>query len=362
MGHKMHQIFPIIITQKNQTMMKLSLSPLLLLKKASEHRYIANNLRPIVSDISQEVVKKIPQLQPYVDNHVQPYFVSAEFPDTLPLADKITRLNQQVAPDILIEQSGNHSNGDSVIVWLNVPEKRNAMNFRMMEKLIIVANVLAVWRELRAVILAGQGKSFCTGLHLSDLNNKQNFRSVIWELAKPSQSLFQQVCLVWRELSVPVISVVHGHCLGAGLQLALATDIRISTPDCQFAIMEAKWGLVADMGLTQSGFGVLRADVVKELAMTARLFDGKQALDYGVVSYINDDPMTHAKQLVAEIATRSPDAVSAAKHLTNQMYSQSPVTLYQEKLWQLKMLMSKNRPVAVKKAKDFGVQFLKRQF
>lgn len=342
--------------------MKTQISPLILLKKASEHRHIANNLRPIISDISQEVVKKIPQLQPYFDNHIQPYFdkqfASSDFPDTLPLADKIIRLNQQVNPEILIEQSDN----DSVIVWLNVPEKRNALNFTTMKKLIIVAKVLALWRELRGVILAGQGQSFCTGLHLSDLNNKQNLRSVMWELAKPSQSLFQQVCLVWRELSVPVITLTHGYCLGAGLQLALATDIRISTHDCQFAIMEAKWGLVADMGLTQSGFGVLRADVVKELAMTARLFDGEQALAYGVVSYVSSDPLGLAKQLIAEIATRSPDAVSASKHLINQMYLQSSLTLYQEKLWQLKMLMSKNRPIAVKKAKDLGVAFLKRQF
>ena len=159
-----------------------------------------------------------------------------------------------------------------------------------------------------------------------------------------------------------MISVVQGHCLGAGLQLALATDLRISTPDCQFAIMEAKWGLVPDMGLTQSGFGVLRADVVKELAMTARTFDGKQALDYGVVSYVSDDPMQHAHQLISEIAVRSPETNRASPQLIKQMYAQSKVTLYQEKLWQIKMLMSKNRPVAVKKAKDSTVEFLNRQF
>lgn len=337
-------------------------SPLLLLKKFAQRRPTADSLRPIVSNISQETLKKFPQLQPYFDNHFQPYFEShfqrVAYPATLPFNDKITRLNSQIAPEVFLEKIDHNS----VIVWLNVPEKRNAMNFSMMKKLIMVATALSGWRELRAVILAGQGKSFCTGLHLSDLNNKQNLHTVIWELAKPRQSLFQKVCLVWQELSVPVISIVQGHCLGAGLQLALATDLRISTPDCQFAIMEAKWGLVPDMGLTQSGFGVLRADVVKELAMTARTFDGKQALDYGVVSYVSDDPMQHAHQLISEIAARSPDAVSASKHLINQMYAQSKVTLYQEKLWQIKMLMSKNRSVAGRKAKDSTVEFLKRQF
>ncbi|BAV12672.1 hypothetical protein MOSL_2099 [Moraxella osloensis] len=161
---------------------------------------------------------------------------------------------------------------------------------------------------------------------------------------------------------MPVISVLHGHCLGAGLQLALATDIRIATADCQFAIMEAKWGLVPDMGLTQSAMGVLRADIVKELAMTARIFDGQQAFDYGVVSHLSDTPMEVAKNLVTELSNRSPDAVLASKRIINAMYHTPATTLYQEKLWQIKLLLGQNRKLAVKKAKDETVKFIGRQF
>mgnify|MGYP002718180940 FL=1 len=274
------------------------------------------------------------------------------------LAQRIKAANDNLAPDVRLELSGD----DSVIVWLTRIDKRNALSFALMDKLIDLAHLLTTWTDVRAVILAGEGKSFSTGIDLADLNNAKNLKQVAWELIKPFQSKFQKVCLVWRELPMPVISVLHGHCLGAGLQLALATDIRIATADCQFAIMEAKWGLVPDMGLTRSAMGVLRADIVKELAMSARVFDGQQAFEYGVVSHLSDTPMAVAKNLVTELSNRSPDAVLASKRIINAMYHTPATTLYQEKLWQIKLLLGQNRKLAVKKAKDETVKFIGRQF
>ena len=276
----------------------------------------------------------------------------------LPLAQRVDAANSTLAPDLRLELADNNS----IIVWLTRTDKRNALSFVLMDKLIALAKTLATWTEVRAVILAGEGKSFSTGIDLADLNNPKNLKMVAWELIKPYQSKFQRVCLVWRDLPMPVVSVLQGHCLGAGLQLALATDIRMAKPDCQFAIMEAKWGLVPDMGLTQSTKGIIRADIVKELAMTARIFDGKQALRYGVITHLSDTPMIDAKALVAELTTRSPDAVLASKRITNAIYHTSAKTLYQEKLWQIKLLLGHNRKLAVKKAKDETIEFLTRQF
>ena len=277
---------------------------------------------------------------------------------TLPLQQRIDAANSKLAPELRLELGTD----DSITVWLTRIDKRNALSFAVMDKLIDLANTLATWTDVRAVILAGEGKSFSTGIDLADLNNPKNLKLVAWELIKPAQSKFQKVCLVWRELPMPVVSVLHGHCLGAGLQLALATDIRIAKPDCQFAIMEAKWGLVPDMGLTQSAFGQLRPDIVKELAMTARLFDGQQALQYGVVTHVSDTAMDDAKTLVTALSSRSPDAVLASKRIINAMYHTDASTLYQEKWWQIKLLLGKNRQLAVKKAKDETVKFIQRQF
>src|SRR5699024_10638343 len=103
------------------------------------------------------------------------------------------------------------------------------------------------------------------------------------------------------------------------LQLALACDVRISSLECQFSIMEAKWGLVPDMGLTQSALGVVRADVLKELAMSARVIDVTAAKKLGLISHCYDAPLEHAKSLAAEFAERSPDAVLASKRVINAM-------------------------------------------
>ena len=247
-------------------------------------------------------------------------------------------------------------------ITLQRPEKKNAMSFTMIHELIAVANHIKKQRDIRAVIINGADETFCAGLDLGDLNNPKNQMYAAWELAKPWQSHFQKACLVWRNVPVPVIAVLQGHCLGAGLQLALGADIRISTPECKFAVMEAKWGLVPDMGLTQAALGVLNADVLKELAMSARMIEGEEAQQLGLVTHVSEDPLAHAKQLAEEFLSRSPDAVLASKRMINKMYAQSALTLYQEKFWQLKLMLGYNRKLALKKARDAATAFRQRQF
>lgn len=247
-------------------------------------------------------------------------------------------------------------------ITLNRPHKKNAMSFEMMRELITVAKRISKDKTLRAVIIHGAEATFCAGIDLKDLNQTKNQAYALWELMKPSQSLFQRVCLVWREVPMPVIAVLEGHCIGAGLQLALACDVRISSLECQFSIMEAKWGLVPDMGLTQSALGVVRVDVLKELAMSARVIDATAAKKLGLISHCYDAPLEHAKSLAAEFAERSPDAVLASKRVINAMYQQSTVTLYQEKLWQIKLMLGRNRNRAIQKAKQASTVFDKRQF
>lgn len=251
---------------------------------------------------------------------------------------------------------------DVLTVALYRPHKKNAMSFEMMQELIAVATRIMKDKTLRAVIIHGADSTFCAGIDLDDLNQPKNQAYALWQLLKPSQSLFQRVCLVWREVPMPVIAVLEGHCIGAGLQLALACDVRISSSDCQFSIMEAKWGLVPDMGLTQSALGVVRADVLKELAMSARVIDASEAKRVGLISHCYEAPLEQATILATEFATRSPDAVLASKRVINAMYQQSAMTLYQEKLWQIKLMLGRNRKLALKKAKQASTEFAKRQF
>ena len=82
---------------------------------------------------------------------------------------------------------------------------------------------------------------------------------------------FQQALWAWRELPVPVIAVTRGHVFGAGIQLALAADFRFTTPDCQWSVLEAKWGLVPDMSGTVPLAELTTADVAKRLVMTGEV-------------------------------------------------------------------------------------------
>jgi len=247
-------------------------------------------------------------------------------------------------------------------VRLNRPDKRNAMSFDLLRDLLATAKRLQRDRSLRVVLLAGAGESFSAGIDLGELNNPRNRAFAFRELLKPGQSLFQKAFLAWQELPVPVIAVLHGHCFGAGMQLALAADIRISTPDCQLSIMEARWGLVPDMGITRTLRGLLPLDVAKELVFSARIFSGSEARAMGLVTHVSETPGDAAMALAREFIERSPDAVLAGKRVLNAMVNSPPRALWLEKWWQLKLLLGRNSAIARKQGKSPDAKFEPRQY
>ena len=252
--------------------------------------------------------------------------------------------------------------GDIVLVRLNRPDKRNAISFALLRELERTARALRRDRALRAVILCGAGESFSSGIDLADLAEPRHRLWAAWQLVKPGRSLFQQAFLAWQELPVPVLAALHGHCFGAGLQLAAAADIRFATPDCQLSIMEARWGLVPDMGLTRSLRGLLRPDVAKELTFTARIVDGRQAQALGLVTHVAGDPVAAALALAEEIAARSPDAVLAAKRVLDAMQHRPRRALRLEKIWQLRLLRGRNAGIARRRAAAPDTPFLPREY
>ena len=247
-------------------------------------------------------------------------------------------------------------------VSLNRPDKRNAMSFALLKELVRIANLIKKDRSIRCVILTGEAQVFSAGIDLSDLNNPKNTAYAAWELIKPGQSLFQKAFLIWQDLPVPVIAAIEGFCFGAGMQLALAADIRIAHPKTQMSIMESRWGLVPDMGLSRSMKGIIGLDLAKELTLTARIFDANYAKDIGLVTHLDESPLVKAQALAEEMLNRSPDALTAVKRVLDAMQHNSNKSLRLEKIWQLKLLLGKNSKLARKKDKNPDVQFLPRQF
>jgi enoyl-CoA hydratase/carnithine racemase len=254
------------------------------------------------------------------------------------------------------------NNNGIATVSLNRPDKRNAMSFALLKELVNIANRIKKDRTIRCVILTGEAQVFSAGIDLSDLNNPKNTAYAAWELIRPGQSLFQKAFLIWQELPVPVIAAIEGYCFGAGMQLALAADIRIAHPETQMSIMESRWGLVPDMGLSRSLKGIIGLDLAKELTLTARIFDANYAKDIGLVTHLNATPLQQAQNLAEEMLGRSPDALTAAKRVLDAMEHQPSKSLRLEKIWQLKLLLGKNSKLARKKDKNPEVQFLPRQF
>jgi enoyl-CoA hydratase/carnithine racemase len=200
-------------------------------------------------------------------------------------------------------------------------DKHNALDQAMFEGLMNAAGRLAGEASVRAVVLHGEGKSFCSGLDVASFMSGERGTGVLLERQGDRLANFaQRVAYDWSLVPAPVIAAIHGNCFGGGLQIALGTDIRIAAPDAKLSIMEVKWGLVPDMGITQTLPRLVPIDVAKELTFSGRVVSGSEALALGLVTRNNDDPLRSALALAEEIAQKSPDAVRAAKRLYDEMW------------------------------------------
>jgi enoyl-CoA hydratase/carnithine racemase len=206
--------------------------------------------------------------------------------------------------------------GAIALVTLARPYKRNALDLAAFEALDAAARSLGADRDLRAIVLAGEGKSFCTGLDLAAFHSAPDTIARLMSAASgEAANLAQRAAWGWRHCPVPVIAALHGEVFGGGLQIALGADLRIARPDAQLCVMEVRWGLIPDMAGSQTLRGIVRRDVALELTWTGRIVGGEEALALGLVTRLSDDPLTAAVTLADEIARRSPDAVRAAKRL-----------------------------------------------
>ena len=144
-----------------------------------------------------------------------------------------------------------------------------------------------------------------------------------------------------------MIAAVHGHCFGGGIQIALAADFRFATPDSEWAVLEGRWGLIPDMSGIQSLKELVGIDTAKRLTMTAQTVTGKEAAELGLVTELAADPVAAATEFARELATRSPDALAAAKRLFNRSWNAGPrATFARERIEQLYLLTAANTKAA----------------
>jgi enoyl-CoA hydratase/carnithine racemase len=243
-------------------------------------------------------------------------------------------------------------NGHVAEVRLSRPEKHNALDFAMFEALGDAIDELAQDAAIRAVVLWGEGPSFCSGLDFpSFLSEGRPIDEMLGRREGEVANLAQRVSYGWQTLPMPVIAAIHGNCIGGGAQIALGADIRLIEPGARISIREVHWGLIPDMGITRSLPRLVGADVAKELVLTARILDGEEAVRIGLGTKLANDPLAGARELAAEIASRSPDATRRAKRLLEQGWNLGPKeSLALEEELQRELLGSPNQMKAVQAA------------
>jgi enoyl-CoA hydratase/carnithine racemase len=210
-------------------------------------------------------------------------------------------------------------------VSLNRPDKLNAVSPAVFAGLYEAGKNVAENDEVRAVLLRGEGRAFCSGLDLSSLQGFANAGRGGGDGSSrgDGETSFdggsaQGGFAIWATMPKPVVAAVHGYALGAGFQLALAADLRIAAQGAVMSVFEITYGLVPDLGGTQILPQIVGPSRAKELIWTARRINTDEALAWGIVNrvVVDEDALEEeARAMVADLASRPPLPIGFAKEL-----------------------------------------------
>ncbi|MBW2608429.1 MAG: crotonase/enoyl-CoA hydratase family protein [Deltaproteobacteria bacterium] len=205
------------------------------------------------------------------------------------------------------------------IAWviMNSPEKRNAMTFDFFMQMIEVFTDLDDDPGIRVAIIKGEGKSFTAGIDLASLaglaqptgaDSRENLRRILLKGQQSNTAIIQ--------CRKPVICAIHSHCIGGGVDLICACDIRLASKDAIFAVRETKLGVIADLGTIQRLPDIVGDPWARELIFTGRDFLAGEALNIGLITHMyetQEELYEAADKLANEIADNSPLTVMGAK-------------------------------------------------
>jgi Delta3,5-Delta2,4-dienoyl-CoA isomerase len=214
-------------------------------------------------------------------------------------------------------------------VWLDRPDRRNAFALEFWDDLPKIMEALSDDDETRVVVIAARGQSFTVGIDLkafgpsfmsggvdpSDPNppgSDVGRRRALYRSIKRLQETFTSIAACPK----PVIAAIHGHCIGAGIDLITACDIRFASEDAIFSVRETKIAMVADVGTMQRLPRILNRGHLAEIVYTGKDFNATEAYDVGLVTRVllDTDALHAAAHAVAgDIAANSPLAVQGAK-------------------------------------------------
>lgn len=208
-------------------------------------------------------------------------------------------------------------------IILDRPERRNAMNTALWKDLDKAIGMAEEDEEARVIILRGEGKSFCAGI---DLGPENELIAAIGEKPGAAQKTkffkliieTQDIHTRLERLSKPTIAAIHGHCLGAGLELVICCDIRLCSADTLFALPEVTLATITDVGGLQRLPKIIGRGHARELLFRGNRFDAERARFINLVNDVCQDKETlDAKvlEMAEEIAANPPLAVQGTKEV-----------------------------------------------
>ncbi len=210
-------------------------------------------------------------------------------------------------------------------VSINRPQKANALHLAAWEELKAVFETLSTQKEVRVIILSGEGKLFCAGIDLELLMSVKDLERV--PSGQRSEELYTlvrhlQECVNAIEVcQKPVLAAIHNGCIGGGVDIIAACDLRYCSDDAYFTIKEIDMGMVADLGTLQRLPKFARPSVVAEMAYTGRPVLATEACDIGLINRQFDSKekmMEEVMKIASGIASKSPLSIRGTKQVLRQ--------------------------------------------
>lgn len=236
-------------------------------------------------------------------------------------------------------------------VAFNRPEKANALHLDAWMEMQTIFETLSKDTEVRVIILSGEGKHFCAGIDLELLMSIGSLQTIACngkrnEKIREFIFLLQKTINAIEKCSKPVLAAIHNGCLGGGVDIVTACDMRYCTEDAYFTVKEIDLGMVADIGTLQRLPKIIAPGMAAEMAYTGRKVLGQEAKSIGLVNQTYDSKeamMEGVLQIATTIASKSPLSIRGTKEVLLYTRDQSvDDSLNYMAIWNAAMIMSED--------------------
>ena len=206
-----------------------------------------------------------------------------------------------------------------LIITLNRPEKLNALSTEVLDELALIFNSAKEKKEVKALLITGNGKAFCAGADISrlaDCNAETGYQFACF-----GQSVFRLL----ETMGKPSLAVINGYAFGGGCELAMAATMRIASTNAQFGQPEVKLGVIPGYGGTQRLSRLVGKGRALDLCLTGRFINAETALQWGLVSHVfeAEDLLANGIRILTEILALAPCAIASVMEVIDHGYDMS---------------------------------------